>query len=263
MKKLMMIGFGAMGREVAAHLPKDLQLTWIVVPENMVEQIKGDVSSKVNVISSIEECKGTPDFVVEAAGQMAIREHGVKVLKRGWRLGIISVGSLADQALFESLLSAAKEGQTQFHLMSGAVAGIDGLSAAKEGGLTKVTYRGTKAPRSWKGSHAEELIDLESVQEKQCFFKGSAREAATLFPANANVAATIALAGVGMDTTEVELFVDPESIVNQHKIYVEGRFGQFEIELNGKPLESNPKTSTLAALSVIRACRQIVSPWTI
>lgn len=263
MKNLMMIGFGAMATEVAAHLPEDLRLAWVVVPESVVEESKKLVPDHTKVISSIDECDGTPDFVVEAAGQMAIREHGARVLKKGWQLGIISVGSLADQSLFDELVAAAEAGNSQFHLMSGAVAGIDGLSAAKEGGLESVIYRGTKAPRSWKGSHAENLIDLDSVTEKTRFFSGTAREAASLFPANANVAATIALAGVGMDETEVELFVDPESVVNQHKIYVAGRFGEFEIELNGKPLESNPKTSTLAALSVIRACRQVVSAWTI
>ncbi len=102
------------------------------------------------------------------------------------------------------------------------------------------------------------MVDLDHVAEPTVFFTGTAREAATKFPANANVAATIALAGLGMDETMVELTVDPTINKNKHTIVAEGGFGQMTIELVGVPLPSNPKTSTLAALSVIRACRNSV-----
>lgn len=61
-----------------------------------------------------------------------------------------------------------------------------------------------------------------------------------------------------MDNTIVELTVDPDTTQNKHTIVAEGRFGQMTIEMVGVPLASNPKTSTLAALSVIRACRNSV-----
>lgn len=96
MKQLMMIGFGAMAAEVYAHMPQDLQLKWIVVPARSVEKVQAQVSSEVQVISSIDECQGTPDYVIEVAGQAAVKEHAKKVLEKGWTIGLISVGTLAD-----------------------------------------------------------------------------------------------------------------------------------------------------------------------
>ncbi|MEQ1087018.1 MULTISPECIES: aspartate dehydrogenase [Acinetobacter] len=258
MKKLMMIGFGAMAAEVYAHLPQDLQLKWIVVPSRSIEKVQSQVSSEIQVISDIEQCDGEPDYVIEVAGQAAVKEHAQKVLAKGWTIGLISVGTLADNEFLIQLKQTAEKNDAHLHLLAGAIAGIDGISAAKEGGLQKVTYKGCKSPKSWKGSYAEQLVDLDHVAEPTVFFTGTAREAAMKFPANANVAATIALAGLGMDETMVELTVDPTINKNKHTIVAAGGFGQMTIELVGVPLPSNPKTSTLAALSVIRACRNSV-----
>lgn len=258
MKQLMMIGFGAMAAEVYAHLPQELQLKWIVVPVRSVEKVQALVSSNVQVISSVDQCHGTPDYVIEVAGQAAVKEHAQKVLEKGWTIGLISVGTLADNEFLTQLKLTAEQHHAHLHLLAGAIAGIDGISAAKEGGLEKVIYKGCKSPNSWRGSYAEQLVDLEHVNQATVFFKGTAREAALKFPANANVAATIALAGLGMDQTMVELSVDPHINKNKHTIVAEGMFGEMTIELMGVPLASNPKTSKLAALSVIRACRNSV-----
>lgn len=258
MKQLMMIGFGAMANEVRKHLPKDLELKWVVVPERSIESVKQAVAADVQVIADIDDCHGAPDYVIEVAGQAAVKAHAAKVLAKGWNIGLISVGSLADHAFLKQLQSIAEHSGAHIHLLAGAIAGIDGIAAAKEGGLEKVTYKGCKSPNSWRGSYAEQLIDLDQVKEATVFYTGTAREAALHFPANANVAATIALAGMGLDETMVELTVDPSISQNKHTIIAQGRFGQMSIEMIGVPLESNPKTSTLAALSVIRACRNSV-----
>jgi len=97
------------------------------------------------------------------------------------------------------------------------------------------------------------MIDLDSLKEATEFWRGDAGDAARLFPQNANVAATIALAGLGFERTEVSLNADPAAPGNIHVIEAEGAFGRMRVEMQGKPLPSNPKTSSLAALSVLRA----------
>ncbi|WP_052281967.1 aspartate dehydrogenase [Kluyvera genomosp. 1] len=253
MKKIMLIGYGAMAQAVIERLPEQVAIGWIVARESHHAAIHAQLGEAVKALTSPLECHDTPDLVLECASQQAVAQYGEAVLARGWHLAVISTGALADSALESRLLNAGG----QLTLLSGAVAGIDGLAAAKEGGLEHVTYQARKSPASWRGSYAEQLIDLNAVSEAQVFFEGSAREAARLFPANANVAATVALGGVGMDETRVQLMVDPATQRNTHTIHVKGGFGEFHLELSGLPLASNPKTSTLAALSAVRACREL------
>jgi len=253
MKKIMLIGYGAMAQAVIERLPPQVAIGWIVAREPHHAAIHAQFGATVEALSSPQECLDAPDLVLECASQQAVAQYGEAVLARGWHLAVVSTGALADSALEQRLQNAGG----QLTLLSGAVAGIDGLAAAKEGGLEHVTYQSRKSPASWRGSYAEQLIDLNAVSEAQVFFEGSAREAARLFPANANVAATVALGGVGMDETRVQLMVDPATQRNTHTIHVKGLFGEFHLELSGLPLASNPKTSTLAALSAVRACREL------
>ncbi|HEY1844120.1 MAG TPA: aspartate dehydrogenase [Buttiauxella sp.] len=253
MKRIMLIGYGAMAQAVIERLPPRVAIGWIVAHEHHHAAIGKRFGGEVIALGSPQECEDTPDLVLECASQQAVAEYGAGILHRGWHLAVISTGALADSELEKRLATAGGK----LTLLSGAVAGIDGLAAAKEGGLERVTYRSRKSPASWRGSYAEQLIDLNAVSEAQIFFEGSAREAARLFPANANVAATVALGGVGMDDTRVQLMVDPQTKRNTHTLHVEGLFGEFHLELSGLPLASNPKTSTLAALSAVRACREL------
>lgn len=253
-KKIMMIGYGAMAKTVASFLPESIQIAWIIVPEYLVAKTQEELGGEVQVVASVDEVIGTPDLVIEMAGPIGLRMHGPAILEKGWNIGVISMGTFTDDAFTEELRAIGQRTGAKVFLLSGAIAGIDGISAAKVMGLDRVIYEGRKNPRSWAGSKAEELCDLNHLNEATVFFKGTAREAASLFPANANVAATLALAGIGLDETEVELVADPAISKNQHTVHASGKFGELSMKMAGLPLENNPKTSTLAALSVARLC---------
>src|SRR5581483_118116 len=189
----------------------------------------------------------------EVAGQAAVAEHVEKVLRGGIDCLVISVGALADPALFGRLKAAAQAGGSRLLLPAGAIGGIDAIAAMRLGGLSTVRYRSRKPPAAWRGSPAEKVADLDGLKSRTVLYRGTAGEAALLYPQNANVAAAVALAGLGFDATEVELVADPEAPGNVHEIEAEGAGGRFAIQLQGKPSRTNPKTSALAALSVARA----------
>jgi aspartate dehydrogenase len=90
-------------------------------------------------------------------------------------------------------------------------------------------------------------------------FSGTAREAAAGFPANVNVAAALALAGVGPDRTMIDIWADPAVERNCHSIAVDSDSARYTLSIENIPSE-NPKTGRITALSVIAALRKLTSP---
>jgi aspartate dehydrogenase len=174
------------------------------------------------------------------------------VLKRGADLVISSVGALANRGL-ASTLAEASVGCARILIPSGAVAGIDGLLAARSAGLREVTYTSVKAPHAWRGTPAERELAGPASTRRLTFFEGSARDAALRFPQNANVAAAVALAGLGFEATRVRLVSDPDTTGPLGLIEASGDFGAFRFEILAYESALNPKTSTLTAHSIVCA----------
>ena len=200
------------------------------------------------------------DLVAEAAGHEAVRRYAVRCLESGRDLLTISAGAFADEALLSSVREAALTAGRRVLIPSGAIGGLDAIAAAALGGLVEVTITTRKPPLAWKGTVAEQQIDLESVVEPVCLYSGSAREAARLYPQNVNVQAALALAGIGMDRTQSGVYADPGARHNTHEITARGYFGEVRIVIGNIPSETSPKTGRLAALSMIRTIRNLTAP---
>lgn len=256
------IGFGAIGQGLLSLLAEQpegpVRITILVRPgkEAKARETAGALfpGPGLEVVTAPDALLArAPDVVVECAGHGAVDAHGAAVLGAGTDLIVASVGSLADDAMLERLREAARTGGAQLTVPAGAIGGIDALAAARLSGIGAVTYTGRKPPAAWAGSPAEDAVDLGALREETVFFEGTAREAARAYPKNANVAATLALAGIGMDRTRVRLVADPAARENTHEYRVRANAVDYSVRLAGKPSPLNPRTSQLTVLSLARA----------
>jgi aspartate dehydrogenase len=253
-----LIGYGGIARDVLAalHAAADqasLRIAGVLTRPGRADAAR-DRLGEVPVVQSLDALLDRrPDIVAEAAGQGAVAEYGAAVLRRGVDLLVVSIGALAEAALLDRLKAAAEQGNARLLLPAGAIGGIDAIAAMRVAGLHSVSYRSVKPPAAWRGSPAERLVDLDGLSRRTVLYEGTARTAALDFPQNANVAATVALAGLGFEETRVQLVADPDAPGNLHEIEAEGVTGRIAIRLQGKPSAANPKTSALTAFSIARA----------
>jgi len=201
-----------------------------------------------------------PALVLEAASADAVRCFAADILESGADLMVVSVGALADPEFFHRLIERAHQQGRRLYIPSGAIGGLDIIKAALAGGLDECRLTTTKSPRALNGApyFREKGIDPETIREPTVIFEGTAGQAVRLFPQNLNVAATISLAGLGLDRTTVRIVADPAATRNIHEVFVRGNFGEATIRLVNQPSLENPKSSYLASLSVI-ATLQCVS----
>ena len=249
-----LVGFGAVGRSIFERLAghPGLRITHIVASERSQQDARNYLAGKGASVPVGTQVPADAKLVLECAGHGALVEHVLPALARGVECAVLSVGALAEVGLPEKLEAAAKAGGAQVHLLAGAIGGIDAIAAAKLAGLTEVTYTGRKPPSSWAGFESKPAEVGAKSNGVAIVLEASAREAANRFPKNANVAATVALAGLGLDATRVRLLADPGVTENIHEIHAKGAFGEMRIEMRGKPLADNPKTSALTVLSALR-----------
>ena len=260
MRNICIIGFGSIGKYVFKNLTKDdIIIKSLICRHGREKDGRKALGSNLEIYNSIDELGELPDIILDCAGHMALKDYASKALLKGINFITLSSGALCDEKVYSDIKNSENKGKAKFIIAPGAIGSLDILTSAINGGIYEVNYIGRKPPQGWMGSRAEKIIDLNNLENSpKVHFSGNAREASKLYPKNANVTATIAIAGIGFERTKVKLIADNSISENIHELSILGKFGSSHFKISGKPLPDNPKSSSLAAMSMVAEVKKFL-----
>src|SRR5882762_6694324 len=250
-------GLGPIGTKVAEALDRGIEgLVLVAVSAQNPEKHKGWLSTLTGTpaILPIEQLSGVADIVIECAPSKLVRAIVAPFVASGKTAVVLSAGALLEN---EDLIELAKQNGGQIVVPTGALLGLDAVTAAAVGRIHSVRMVTRKPIRGLAGAPyiVENDIDIEEITKPLKIFDGTAREAAKGFPANVNVAIALSLAGIGPDLTRIEIWADPSLTRNTHCIEVDSDSARFSMAIENIPSE-NPRTGRITALSVIAYLRK-------
>lgn len=253
-------GLGAIGLKLARALDAGVDgLRLVAVAAR--DQAKAQASLRgfraPPALVSLEELAAA-DIVVEAAPAAVFQRIATAAIEAGRIFVPASVGALLPRM---ELVRRAKETGARIVVPTGALLGLDAVRAAAEGVVDSVTIESRKPPRGLEGAPylVQHGIDVSGISAPMRVFEGNAFDAAAGFPANVNVAAALALAGIGPVRTRVEIWADPGVDRNVHTIRVEAEAARLSMTIENVPSEENPRTGRITALSILACLRGLVA----
>jgi len=260
--RVALLGGGTIARLVLEHVPAGIEVGALVgrSPTSRGAALAREFSIPY-VVGREKLLAMRPQAVLEAASHEAVREHLVPLLDAGVHVVVLSAGALADDQLRRDAEAAAARSGALFYVPSGGIGGLDALKTACLAGVEEVSIQVAKPPAAWKGiAYVEKSdVDLDKLRAPHTLFEGPAREGVPHFPQNVNIAAVLALAGIGMDRTGLKVVADPGLKLNTHTIRVSGACGRMTVVLENVPSPDNPKTSWLACYSALAALKTLGS----
>jgi aspartate dehydrogenase len=253
-------GLGATGLPLARALDAGVEgLRLVAVAARDQDRARAAVAGfrsvpRVAPLAALAEA----DIVVEAAPAAIFPLIAEPAIAAGRVLVPASVGALLPRM---DLVARARETSARIVVPTGALLGLDAVRAAAEGRVTRVAIESRKPPAGLSGAPylVEHGIEVIGIREPLLVFAGNAREAAAGFPANVNVAAALALAGIGPERTEVTIWADPTLERNTHTIRVEAYAARFCMRIENVPSPGNPRTGQITPLSLLACLRGLVS----
>jgi aspartate dehydrogenase len=248
-------GLGAIGFPIALRLARGmpgLRLAAVAARDPDRAATRLAAAGVAVPLVAAEALAPRADVVVECLPAAAFRALAEPAIAAGRILVPLSAGALLDHF---DLVAAAKASGARIIVPTGALLGLDAVRAAAQGEIRSVRLVTRKPPKALEGAPylLARGISLAGLDRPLKVFAGTAREGARGFPANVNVAAALALAGIGPDRTELEIWADPALERNTHRIELDADSVRLSMTIENVPSAENPRTGRITPLSVI-AC---------
>jgi len=210
-------------------------------------------------ILPLEQLPQAADLVVECLPAAAFDRIADATLAAGKGLMVLSVGQLARR---DDLIPAFRARNQRLFVPTGAILGLDVVRALSRSEIAAARIITRKGPAGLAGAPylVARGIDPLALREPTLIFSGPTREAIKGFPANVNVAVALSLAGIGVDRTQCDIWVDPTETANVHTIELDAAGTTVSMTIRGRPDPANPRTSKMTALSAVDALRRLADP---
>ena len=257
-----LVGCGTLGSQIAEDLHK-------AGPYSLVATLDIPMPSRAAAVASqyggrdcdtLDELLATkPRYVIEAATVQVLKGIALPVIQHGADLIVLSTGAFVDDDFVATLRREARALERIVHVASGAIGAFDLAQAARCAGDLTCTMYTEKPPAALEGAPWLKGRTL-SRENPETVFAGTARQAIAAFPQNVNVVTAMAFASVGVDAVTTTVINSPERTLNKHTIVLEGAFGKARCEIEARPSPDNPRSSMLAAHSIIALLQKLADP---
>jgi len=257
--RIVLGGFGNVGSQIAGRLADDPDSEIVAIGARDVFKTSEKVKSlgmDIPVITADQ----APEFnavLVECATFEGFRAVVEPTLRAGGHVLAVSVGALSANM---DLIDLTKAAGATLQIAGGTLPGLDIIRAASEGRIRSVTLTSHIHPASFAHEPfiKENGIDLGPSELGPIdILNGSARDAAKHFPRHFNVAVTLALAGIGLDRTQVHIKADGTLPGARHRLTVVSDAVELDMVSQNFPSPENNRTSQVVALSILAALRRL------
>lgn len=261
--RLAVAGLGAIGMKVAravdAGQVPGIELVAVSARDAAAAASRVADFARPPRVTALSDLAALADVIVECAPANVFRQVAGPSVAAGRILMALSAGALLQHM---DLVDQARETGAKIIVPTGALIGLDTVRAMAVGKIRRVSLETRKPPAGLAGAPylVENRISIENLGEPLLVFRGSARQAATGFPANVNVGAALALAGIGPDLTEVEIWADPGIDRNRQSVTIQSDAGEATMTMCNIPSDENPRTGRIVANSVVATLLRLTSP---